>query len=273
MDQAREEPHMALAELFNMTNVDAATWRAPPPNINKGKQALLTTSELWQRLRAARKHAELRQQDIADATGKARPTVACWESSDPLNRTQVEIDDLKVIAKRCKLKLAFFLDDNANPGEVHRWAATPGDDSGMPANEPNIGTDASAQRKALLGLDDSRAANFWGAVEFNMSEKGRDMRQRFARHLNPHFPDYTHADHIVVFAGDAADAKCIMVGALGVMLHTEKLAARAFTHHVLVYAGHGGRKDINEKEALRLWGVHVKQVDTIKEATAYLHTL
>lgn len=39
-------------------------------------------SELWQRIRSARKYADLNQGDVAQVCGVGRPAVTLWESKD-----------------------------------------------------------------------------------------------------------------------------------------------------------------------------------------------
>ena len=65
-------------------------------------------SELWQRLRAAREHAKLTQQQIADACGVSREAVSQWEAKDPAKRKTPGVPRLRnagigLRAKLCPL--------------------------------------------------------------------------------------------------------------------------------------------------------------------------
>ena len=52
-------------------------------------------SELWQRVREARRRTGLRQQDVAERCGIDRVAVSLWESADPKKRTQPSPDNLR----------------------------------------------------------------------------------------------------------------------------------------------------------------------------------
>ena len=61
-----------------------------------GKQPMETTkmaTELWQRIKTARKYADLRQQDVAVACGISRGAVAQWEYEDAARRTREPAQD------------------------------------------------------------------------------------------------------------------------------------------------------------------------------------
>lgn len=101
------------------------------------------TSELWERLRAARKFADKRQQDIADALGVSRPTVALWESHDTKHRTSPSLTQLKLISKATRVPLAWLLDDTADPGRVFDLllsakSAAQSPESGAPSQQQKL---------------------------------------------------------------------------------------------------------------------------------------
>lgn len=78
-------------------------------------------SELWQRIRAARKYADLRQQDVADVCGVSRAAVAQWEYDDD-RRTTPSIEQVRALAKRSKVPFEWLLDDSANLGDIWQQA-------------------------------------------------------------------------------------------------------------------------------------------------------
>lgn len=89
-------------------------------------------SELWQRLRVARKFKDLTQQEVGDACGVSREAVSQWESEDPAKRRNPGLPRLQAIEKLTGAPLWWLLSDNAdlNPGE---WATGP-DDAAAPLN-------------------------------------------------------------------------------------------------------------------------------------------
>jgi len=79
-------------------------------------------SQLWQRIRAARKYGDLRQQDVAEACGVSRPAVAQWEYEDETRRTRPSIDQMKALAKRSGVPFDWLLNDSANLEDVWQYA-------------------------------------------------------------------------------------------------------------------------------------------------------
>lgn len=82
-------------------------------------------SELWQRIRAARKYADLRQQDVADVCKVSRAAVAQWEYDDMERRTTPSIDQMKALAKLSGVPLDWLLNDRANLDDIYRYAKVP----------------------------------------------------------------------------------------------------------------------------------------------------
>lgn len=86
-----------------MTKMAAAARRKP-------------VTQLWQRLRAARAYADMKQQDVADAMrllGQpiSRPALALWESAEERNRTMPKPEQVVAFAKACKVPAMYLLDD------------------------------------------------------------------------------------------------------------------------------------------------------------------
>lgn len=73
------------------------------------------TSELWQRLVAARKRAKLTQQDVADEFGISRVAVSQWEAADPLKRTSPEHSRLAGLSRITGHPLWWLMDDSVDP--------------------------------------------------------------------------------------------------------------------------------------------------------------
>lgn len=79
-------------------------------------------SELWQRLRQARKYADLTQQDLAKHCGVTRGAVALWEAAEPEHRTKPTTDHLIVISKITGAPLEWLLNDAADVNAL--WKLT-----------------------------------------------------------------------------------------------------------------------------------------------------
>ena len=86
--------------------------------------AALMPSELWQRLRAARRFADLAQKDIARAVGLTRSAVAQWEAAEPEHRTKPSVDHLMIVSRVTKAPLEWLLNDASRLEDLYKLAAT-----------------------------------------------------------------------------------------------------------------------------------------------------
>lgn len=68
-------------------------------------------TELWQRLKSARKQAQLTQDQVAEALGISRAAVAQWEAVDPAKRTAPSRENLRRFAKSAGVPLDWLSDD------------------------------------------------------------------------------------------------------------------------------------------------------------------
>lgn len=80
----------------------------------------MPTSELWQRLRQARKYADLTQQDLADACSVTRGAVALWEAAEPEHRTKPTTDHLITVSKVTGVPLEWLLNDTSDLNAIWR---------------------------------------------------------------------------------------------------------------------------------------------------------
>jgi len=71
-------------------------------------------SELWEKLRAARGAAGVKQQEIAEACGVTRVAVGHWESKDERRRTHPPLEKLKVFAELTNTTISWLTDDDAD---------------------------------------------------------------------------------------------------------------------------------------------------------------
>lgn len=270
-ERAGSAPHRPQAQRDAMPYRTPSPPKAKAPPAPRGKagyQPSGAVSQLWERLRAMRRFAGLRQQDVAQHLNKSRATIALWESHLEAIRTRPSADDVRAYAELCKVPVTFALDNRAHPDDV--WRAQGNGVAPAATDAPRVPqAPAPAVPNLLLGMQDRTAQMFFTAVEFGVANRTAEKIARF-----PHDggPDYVHNGHAVVFASDAVDAKSLLIGAMAVLLQYERSAGREHAKHILVYAGTGGAK-INEAEAAKLWGARVVQIDNVNEAVRYLQAL
>lgn len=80
----------------------------------------MALSELWQRLRQARRFADLTQADLAAKCGVSRGAVALWEAAEPEHRTRPTTDHIVVISKVCNVPLDWLLNDTSDLNALWR---------------------------------------------------------------------------------------------------------------------------------------------------------
>lgn len=97
-------------------------------------QALMP-SQLWERLRAARRHADLTQREVAVACGLTRSAVAQWEASEPEQRTRPNSDHLIVFSRLTKAPLEWLMNDASRLDDLYRVVAD-ADAAQPPATAP-----------------------------------------------------------------------------------------------------------------------------------------
>lgn len=110
-------------------------------------------SELWERIRDARKNSGVRQQPLADALGLSRQAVSYWESDNPDKRTSPSIEQLRIFARETGVSFEWLISGSVEP--VSQSDATI---AHIPRSDfrrvPVVGT-------ASLGMD-----GFWTDLEY-----------------------------------------------------------------------------------------------------------
>ena len=81
------------------------------------------TSEFWQRLRAARRYADLTQADIATAAGVSRSAVAQWEAAETQHRTRPSAENIIIISKLTNAPLDWLMNDSSVLEDIYKLAA------------------------------------------------------------------------------------------------------------------------------------------------------
>lgn len=212
-------------------------------------------SQLWQRIRAARKFADLRQQDIAGPCGVGRSTVALWESKMEENRTKPDLDQLKTLAKLTSLPLDFFINDNADPDDVWKIGA-----QHKPAQ---IGPPVS---------QDKMLESFIRAVEFEVMQHRPDLAQGFSAAVGSGLAriraDFFYGKQLIVFR---IDSQGMDHAALANLLLLEKAAGRPLDKTIISWVREGSTQaDDFTEEAFEVFDVMTYRVRTPAEAASLI---
>lgn len=95
-----------------------------------GKQDLQTVvmaTQMWQRLRQARRFADLTQSALALQCGISRGAVALWEAEEPEHRTKPTTDHLIAVAKVTGVPLEWLMNDASELDAIWRLNGEFGD--------------------------------------------------------------------------------------------------------------------------------------------------
>lgn len=169
----------------------------------------IAKSELWERLRAARGRAGLRQIDIADYFGIDRTAVAQWEARRPDRRTRPDIERLRALAKLTHTPLWWLMDDSVDPTQP--WPHV---------DEENPITLAAPRISFATHL-----ASIWESATSQVWETRTDLRSQEVFHpaapawLKPFVPDaVTERAAVSFYAEPRADYERLAqrIGALNV---------------------------------------------------------
>lgn len=80
-------------------------------------------SEFYQRLKAARSHANFSQAALADLCGVSRGTVSLWESQQSNTRTEPGMSRLKLIAAITGVPIWWLVDDTVDLNTIWHGVA------------------------------------------------------------------------------------------------------------------------------------------------------
>lgn len=84
-------------------------------------------TQLWQRLRQARRFADMTQADLAVRCHVSRGAVALWEAAEPEHRTKPTTDHLIAVSKATGVPLEWLLNDASNLDDIWRLNGEFGD--------------------------------------------------------------------------------------------------------------------------------------------------
>ncbi len=187
-------------------------------------------SELWQRLRAIRKYADLRQSDVATACGISRAAVAQWEASEAEKRTKPGIKEIQILAKLSGVPVEWILNDAAKTEEVWEVAKL--------AKKVSPPVTAQPEPAPLLADHERRfAAAFVQAIQFSLMQQRPDMAEGFNRKIGEGnhavTTDYAHGNLLVEIVAKPGD----LVTPCGNLLMAERALGGSLRKVVLVLGG------------------------------------
>lgn len=233
-------------------------------------------SQLWERLRAARRFADLTQAQLAAVCNVTRSGYAFMESKDPNSRTRPSADQVMAIAKLTRVPVEWLLNDAADAGDVWKIGViASGVSQPVAAPAPRVSLDGQQHPLRRINDGPERLARlFWSSVEFQVVTADPSLGSAFdAVLLGPPLPltvRYLHGRSMACFSNRCdSDA---LTAHMGRLLLNERAVAKVFDKHLIVWCpeDHGnGAYEMADK----VFGIKIRQVQTAEEAAAYLLSL
>jgi len=137
-------------------------------------------TELWQRLRQARRVADMTQQDLADKVGVSRGAVALWEAAEPEHRTKPTTEHVVKIASVTRVPLEWLLNDASDLNAIWRLTSEFGEHGPVAANAPTL-PQAAPPPDVLPDLEQHGHLFVFAATPEHLVHK----LQRLAQHADP----------------------------------------------------------------------------------------
>lgn len=229
-------------------------------------------SQLWERLRAARRYADMTQAQLAAACGVTRSAYAFMESKDPNARSRPSAEQVMAIARLTKVPVEWLMNDAVDPGEVWKIGVISGSGPRPAQAAQQHAAGPHPHRRSTDGPD-RMAQLFWSAVQYHVLISDPSRASAFDVVVReaplPLTVRYLHGTAAVCFTHRSdPDSVALYMGRL--LLH-ERALARALDKHLLVWHRDGDVElDGTVAAALQAFGVRIRQVATAEEAASYL---
>jgi transcriptional regulator with XRE-family HTH domain len=223
-------------------------------------------SQLWQRLRAARKFADMTQAQLAAVCNVTRSGYAFFESSDDNARTRPNTDQIMAIAKLTKVPIEWLLNDTSDPGDVWKIGVV----NGFAAKPiaPVSAHDCPIKRP------DRRDETFWRAVEYHVTMQDPHRAEAFEASVPVDSIElkirYQYERVLCCFCS-ASDPQMLSLF-MGRLLLYERALQRTMHKHLVVWPRDGHEHDLTSfiEAAQKGFGISIQVVHTADEAAAYL---
>lgn len=223
-------------------------------------------SQLWQRLKAARKFADLTQSQVAVACGVTRSAYAFWESSEEAIRTRPSAEQVMAVAKLAHVPIEWLMNDAASVDDVWRLGSL----SSAPSR---VNGHAFRQEQDQT---DRATETFWRAVEYHVISTEPQKQDAFSYEIMPPpfklVADFYFRKHLVEFC--ARGSKDCVYDDLGRILTLERALHRPLAKTILVWS-QGVATDVDQiSETLdATFAVKIVVVDNVQDAAAFLLSL
>jgi transcriptional regulator with XRE-family HTH domain len=221
-------------------------------------------SEMWQRLRAARKSADLIQNDVAKALGLTRSGYAFLEWANPEGRTTPSVTQIKAISALTGVDVDVLMSDESEISDIllRRPPAPSANRQTAPSERPQASP-------APAGPDDRTRENFWRAVEFAVCRLDPALAPCFAVSAGPLglVADFLSGRNVAEFSSRPE----LIRRHLGNLALVELSARKLLSKHLLIWAGDVA-SDLGDLPAQikKAFGVTLHQVQTGEEAAEIL---
>lgn len=231
-------------------------------------------SELWQRLRAARKFADMTQAQLAAACGITRSGYAFFEAGDPNSRSRPSAEQVMAISRLTKVPIEWLMNDSVNAGDV--WKVGVVANGGVPLPPAPSVVHASNGHPLRRATDKPGRAEetFWRAVEYHVLTARPGHEDCFEVQIGnaalPLRARYMCGQVLACFTSNPSIES--LTFHMGRLLLFERAMAKIYRKHLLVWGRDGGGTDLNGtiEAAQDMYGVSIRQVVTAEEAAAYL---
>lgn len=220
-------------------------------------------SEMWIRIRTARKAAEKTQSQMAKALGITRSGYAFLETSHAEYRTNPTITQLRTIAETTGVPLDLIVSDETDTTEIIR--------SRLPGYKPDARPALAPTLPAAAG--DLRAM-FWAAVRFACMTRGVSS-QKFDAQVTPTpldmTVDYLTTKSLSIMSAEPSAAE--VKATIGAMSAIERALGKNMNKLLIIYAR--GAVDIQNiaTQAKGTFGVAIKVVTSAEQAADILAEL
>jgi len=226
-------------------------------------------SQLWQRLRAARKFADLTQAQLAAVCGITRSGYAFFESSDDNSRTRPNTDQIMSIARLTRVPIEWLLNDASDPGDVWKIGVVSNGAPKQPASQAFNGGHQCPIRQT-----DRMEETFWRAAEYNVASRDPHRLEAFEVGIRVDSMElrirYQYENVLACFC-TVTDPQTLTLY-MGRLLLYERALQRTTHKHLLVWVRGDQGSDMESfiSASQKNFGISIRKVHTADEAAEYL---
>lgn len=218
-------------------------------------------SEMWMRLKTARKAADKTQLQLAKALGITRSGYAFLETPHDAHRTNPTITQLRTIAETTGVPLDLIVDDNADASDIVR-SLLPGY---VHETRPEYKTDPA------VAPDEELGPMFWGAVRFACMTRGLS-NQKFGATLADGplelKVDYLGSRVISMLSTEPTPVEILRL--IGLLLTAERVLGKPMSKMIIVFRRTPADVKAIGAQAKGTFGVDLRTVTSAEQAADLL---